>query len=319
MGYVGCSTVGVARSLPFAFALLLALSLARGQQAVSSINESRLFAPPTATETWAVTSEDEETSNESTTSGDESFGTQLILKSQERPKQFAVFDDVSVIYTNNVDLTPDHYRSDAFIVANTGAAWRPTIARGLFGEISIAGSIFRHDRASELDFERISTGTALSWIIPGGHGVVAFGRYDFTELIDRHGSELLQDHEFTLGAQRTFVLNRSHSLTTGVSGIAGISDPHSQQRDQAAVNAAYHLQITRSFSTDLVYRYAAQFYADDGRMDHNQTLSLNAGFAVNRWLRVDTTLSGARNDSNRNAFEYEALSVGGAVRVGIRF
>lgn len=300
-------------------ALIASVELARGQQAVSSINESRLFTPPTATGTTAIEPEGEEAAGESTTSGDESFGTQLILKSQERPKQFAVFDDVSVIYTNNVDLTPNHTRSDAFVVANSGAAWRPTIAPGLFGEISIAGSIFRHDRASDLDFERISSGTALSWVVPGGHGVVAFGRYDFTELINSHGSELLQDHEFTLGAQRTFVFNRSHFLTTGVSGIAGISDPHSQQRDQAAVQAAYHLQITRSFSTDLLYRYAAQFYADDGRIDHNQTLSLNAGVAVNRWLRVDTTLSGARNDSNRGAFDYEALSVGGAVRVGIRF
>jgi hypothetical protein len=311
--------LGVVRCLPFAFVLLLALSSARGQQAVSSINESRLFAPPTAASTSAVTSEDEATGAETTTSGDESFGTQLILKSQERPKQFAVFDDVSVIYTNNVDLTPDHYRSDAFIVANTGAAWRPGIARGFFADISIAGSIFRHDRASELDFERISSGAGLNWIIPGGHGVVAFGRYDFTELIDTHGSELLQDHEFTLGAQRTFAFNRSHFLTTGVSGIAGISDPHSQQRDQVTVNAAYHLQVTRSFSTDLLYRYAAQFYADDGRIDHNQTLSLNAGVAVNRWLRLDATLSGARNDSNRDEFEYEALSVAGAIRVGIRF
>ncbi len=307
------------RHLFFAFILAFAVSSACGQQAVSSINESRLYTSPTATGTAAIEPEGEEPAGEATTSGDESFGTQLILKSQERPKTFAVFDDVSVIYSNNVDLTPNHTRSDAFIVANSAAAWRPTIARGLFAEVSIAGSIFRHDRASELDFERISNGAALSWLIPGGHGVVAFGRYDFTELIDRHGSELLQDHEFTLGAQRTFVFNRSHFLTTGVSGIAGISDPHSQQRDQAAVQAAYHLQITRSFSTDLLYRYAAQFYADDGRIDHNQTLSLNAGVAVNRWLRVDTTLSGARNDSNRGAFEYQALSVGGTVRVGVRF
>jgi hypothetical protein len=299
--------------------LVASVELARGQQAVSSINESRLFAPPTATGTSAVAPEDEEAAGESTTSGDESFGTQLILKSQDRPKQFAVFDDVSVIYTNNVDLTPNHTRSDVFLVTNTGAAWRPTIARGLFGEISIAGSIFRHDRASELDFERIASGTALSWVVPGGHGVVAFSRYDFTELINRHGSELLQDHEFTMGAQRTFVFNHSHFLTTGVSGIAGISDPHSQQRDQAAVQAAYHLQVTRSFGADLLYRYAAQFYADDGRIDHNQTLSLNAGVALTRWLRLDTTLSGARNDSNRGAFEYEALSAGGTVRVGIRF
>jgi hypothetical protein len=309
----------VVRNLFLGVVLLFVCSPARGQQAVSSINESRLFTPPTATSTSTAAAEDEEEGGESTTSGDESFGTQLILKSQERPKQFAAFDDVSVFYTNNVDLTPNHTRSDAFIVADSGAAWRPAITRGLFGDISLVGSVFRHDRASELDFERISSGAGLSWVVPGGRGIVAFGRYDFTELINRHGSELLQDHEFTLGAQRTFVFNRSHSLGVGVSGVAGISDPHSQQRDQAAVQAVYHLQITRSFSADLLYLYAAQFYAEGGRIDQNQGLSLNAGVAVTRWLRVDTTLSAARNGSTRGAFEYEALSVNGGVRAGIRF
>lgn len=307
------------RNLFLALVLICAFSSVRGQQAVSSINEARLFIAPTATGAAAAEPDKEEAAGEETTSGDESFGTQLILKSRERPKSFTVFDDVSVFYTNNVDLTPSHTRSDVFLVANSGAAWRPIIARGLFADISIAGSIFRHDRASELDFERISSGAGLSWVIPGGRGIVAFGRYDFTELVDRHGDELLQDHEFTLGAQRSFVFNRSHFLTTGVSGVAGISDPHALQRDQAAVQAAYHLQITRSTSTDFVYRYAAQFYADDGRIDHNQTLSLTAGVAVNRWLRVDGTWSAVRNDSNRGAFEYNGLSLGGTLRIGIKF
>lgn len=307
------------KAVALSFLLVASVELTRGQQAVSSINESRLFTSPTATGVTAIEPEGEETAGEATTSGDESFGTQLILKSRERPKAFTVFGDVSVFYTNNVDLRPRHTRSDVFLVANSGAAWRPPITRGLFGEISIVGSIFRHERGSELDFERISSGAGLSWVVPHGRGVVAFSRYDFTELINRHGSELLQDHQFTLGAQRTFVFTRSHFLTAGVSGTAGISDPHSQQRDQAAAQAGYHLQITRSCSVGLFYRYAAQFYAADGRIDHNQSLSLNAGVAVTRWLRMDGTLAGVRNDSNRGAFKYDGLSLGGAIRAGIRF
>ena len=299
--------------------LVASVELARGQQAVSSINQSRLFTAPTAGPGSSIENGEEESSEESATSGDESFGTQLILKNQERPRPFTVFGDVSVFYTNNVDLTPDKTRSDTFVVANAGAAWRQSITRGLVTDVSLGGSIFRYNRASELDFERISAGTGLSWVIPNGRGIVAFGRYDFTELIDRHSDELLQDHEFTLGAQRTFAFNRSHFLTAGVSGIVGISTPHSQQRDQTAAFAGYHLQISRSFSADVLYRYAAQFYADDGRIDNNQTLSLSLGVALSRWARVDGILSGARNDSNRSAFSYEALNGGGALRMSVRF
>jgi hypothetical protein len=293
---------------------------ARGQQAVSSITQSRLFSNPTAPGTTAC---DENGNplpgNAETTSGDDSFGTQIILKNQERPKNFAVFGDASLFYTNNVDLTPDNTRSDTFAAANAGASWRPIISRGLVGEVSVGTSIFRYDKASELDFERISAGTGLTWLVPRSPGIVVFARYDFTELLDSGSTELLQDHEFTLGGQKTFAFTRSHFLTTGLAGIVGISIPRSQQRDQAAVHAAYHLQVTRDFGVDLLYRYAAQFYADDSRIDHNQTLSLGLGFNANRWLRIDGSLSAARNDSDRSAFEYEVLNLGGTVWLSARF
>ena len=103
--------------------LFAAVIEGRGQQAVSSITQSRLFTNPTVPGTTAY----DENGNQlpdaaETTTGDDSFGTQIILKNQERPKSFSVFGDASVFYTNNVDLTPDHTRSDAFVASNAGAA-----------------------------------------------------------------------------------------------------------------------------------------------------------------------------------------------------
>jgi hypothetical protein len=300
--------------------VLTAVGVARGQQAVSSITQSRLFTNPSAPGTTSYDANGNALDDSSaTTSGDDSFGAQIILKNQERPKSFSVFGDVSAFYTNNVDLTPQGTRSDFFLAANVGAVWRPIISRGLVAEISTGSSVFRYDGASELDFERISAGAGLSWLVPRTPGIIAFIRYDFTELLDTHSNELLQDHEFTVGAQKTFAFGRSHFLTTGITGVLGISTPRSQERDQAGINAAYHLQITRSFDTNLLYRYAAQFYNEGGRLDHNQTLSLAMGFAATRWLRVDGSISAARNDSNRSAFEYEVLNLGGGVRVNVLF
>jgi hypothetical protein len=297
-----------------------AVALSHGQQAVSSITQSRLFTNPSAPGT---TSFDENGNtlpdNGETTSGDDSFGAQVILKNQERPKKFSVFGDVSAFYTNNVDLTPHATRSDCFLAANAGAAWRSTISRGFFSEISAATSAFRYDRASELDFERITVGAGLSWLVPHTPGIIAFARYDFTELLDADSNQLLQDHEFAIGGQKSFVLGRSHFLTTGITGVFGISTPRSQERDQAAINAAYHLQVTRSFDVDLVYRYAAQLYEEGGRVDHNQTLSLAVTLAATRWLRVNALVSAARNDSNESAFEYEVLNLGGGIRFNVSF
>jgi hypothetical protein len=300
--------------------LFTAVAAARSQQAVSSITQSRLFTNP---QTPGTTSFDANGNalpdNSAISSGDESFGAQIILKNQERQPSFNVFGDASAFYTNNVDLTPHRTRSDLFLASNVGAAWRPAISRGLVGEISAASSVFRYDRASELDFERITAGAGLTWLVPRTPGILAFARYDFTELLDSESNQLLQDHEVTIGGQKTFAFGRSHFLTTGIAGVLGKSTPRSQERDQAGIFAAYHLQITRSLDADLLYRYAAQFYDEDGRVDHNQTLSLAIGFYPARWLRVDASIAAARNDSNRSAFDYNVLNVGGGVRFSIRF
>jgi len=300
--------------------LLIGVAAARGQQAVSSITQSRLFANPSAPGTVSVDANGAALpADESSGSDDDSFGAQIILKNQERPRNFGVFSDVSVIYTNNVDLIPQGERSDSFLSAKVGAAWRPILSRELIGEISVGGSVLRHDRAVELDFETIGAGAGLSWLVPRTPGIILFGRYDFMELLDSASHELLQDHEFTFGAQKIFVFGRSHFLTTGVTGVVGLSTPRSQQRDQAAIQAAYHLQITRFFDADLLYRYAAQFYNEGDRLDHNQTLSLALGLVANRWLRLAASISAARNDSNQSAFKYDALNLGGGVRIDISF
>lgn len=294
---------------------------ARGQQAVSSITQSRLFPNPggpgaTSVDANGTALPEEESVSDS---GDDTFGAQIILKNQERRRLYTVFADVSANHTNNVDLNNSGSRSDSFLAANVGAAWRPAIRQDLVADFSGGLSLFRYERASQLDFEKLWAGVGLSWAVPRAPGIIIFGRYDFSEVLDASSNELLQDHEFSVGAQKIFVLGRSHYLAAGLTGIVGLSTPRSQQRDQAAIYAAYHLQVTRSFDLDLLYRYAAQFYNEGGRIDRNQTISLAMGIAATRWLRVAGSISAARNDSNESAFEYDVFNVGGGVKLEINF
>ena len=264
----------------------------------------------------ALSDQDVESSAQS---DDDSFGTQVILKNQERRRIFTVFTDVSAFHTSNVDLVGDGSRSDTFVAANVGAFLRPAIRNDLIADISAGSSLLRYDHASELDFEKFWAGAGLSWAVPRAPGIIAFVRYDFSEVLDASGNELLQDHELSVGGQKIFGFGRSHFLATGLTGILGLSNPRSEQRDQAAVHAAYHLQITRSLDLDLVYRFAAQFYTAGDRVDRNQTLSLAIGVAATRWLRVAGSISAARNDSNESAFEYDVFNVGGSLRLEMTF
>lgn len=313
----------MALKLPHIALTLLVLAsggTALAQQAVSSITQSRLFTNPGGAMAIPVDANGTALpAEEGAVSDDESFGTQIILKNQPRPRRFSVFADSSVFHTNNVELTPDGTRSDSFLALNAGAAWRPTLSRGFSGEISAGGSWFRYDRVGELDFEKIWAGAGLSWAVPRSPGIIAFGRYDFNEVLDSASHEILQDHAFTLGAQKIFAFGRSHFLVAGISGVLGRSDPRSQERDQATLQLAYHLQITRSFETDLLYRYAAQFYDQGDRLDHNQTLTLSVAWVASRWVRFSASVSAARNDSNQPAFEYSAVNFGGGLRIHVSF
>ena len=301
--------------------LLSTAAIARSQQAESSITQARLFPNPTSPGATSVDANgtalpEEESAGDS---GDDSFGAQIILKNQERRRLYTVFADVSAYHTNNVDLDAARSRSDSFLAANVGAAWRPAIRPDLIADFSGGMSAFRYDRASELDFEKLWAGAGLSWAVPRADRIIIFGRYDFSEVLDASNNELLQDHEFSVGAQKIFVLGRSHYLAAGLTGIVGLSTPRSEQRDQAAIHAAYHLQVTRSFDIDLLYRYAAQFYNESGRIDRNQTLFLSLGIAATPWLRVAGSISAARNDSNQSAFEYDVLNLGGGLKLEVIF
>lgn len=256
---------------------------------------------------------------ESSSSGDDSFGAQLILKNQQKPQPFVITANVSLIYTSNVALTRADTRDDVFAVVDAGFGWTPHLANNLDANIGAHVSLFRYDKTSALDFESLGFGAGLTWTPPGLRGASVFGRYDFTELLSRSGREILMDHTLTLGAQKAFVFGRSHALTVGAVGTVGFSDPYAAQRDQLGAFIGYHLQIARNFDTDLLYRPAVHFYNSGGRTDFNQVLSANFRYRVNSYVDVTAFLSYAANDSSRRAFDYGAFTTGAGVGLTIHF
>ena len=294
------------------------LQCAHAQQAVSPIEQARLFEElPTSTNT-EVHANGMALANDDTTS-DDSFGAQLILKSQPRIPTFVVTGDASVFYTNNVALTRRDKIDDTFFVTNAGVSWTPLIAPRLEAQIAAHGSIFRYDSTSALDFENLGLGAGLSWNPDHFAGVGLFAHYDFTELIDRHSEEILRDHEFTIGAQKVFPLGRAHAFVAGATVMAGVTEPESAQRDQAGVFLAYRLQATRSLGVEFLYRFAGYFYNDPGRIDRNQLFSASVRYRLREWADINAFFSFADNCSDDSAFNYDAVANGGGLSATVRF
>ncbi|MEY2562331.1 MAG: hypothetical protein QOH88_524 [Verrucomicrobiota bacterium] len=293
--------------------------MARAQQAVSTIERARLFENTPTTTHVAVNADGTQLGDTDTSSDDDSFGTQVILKSKERVRMFAVTGDTSVFYTNNAALTRNREIHDVFFVANAGVSWTPRINPQLEAQVAAHASIFRYHDTSALDFESLGLGAGLFWNPENFYGVSIFARYDFIELLDRHSDEILNDHEFTIGAQKTYSFGRCQSLTVGATAIAGISDPDTAQRQQLGVFFSYHLQLTRALESEIFYRLAFQFYNAAERNDFNQVISLTLRYRLATWADLNAFFSYGNNRSDVAAFEYGAVTGGAGVGVTMRF
>lgn len=306
---------------PFFFATLcsvLLVSTTHAQEAVSAIDRARLYQPAPAEPIPAVDANGTAL-GESGPSEDASFGAQSILKDQPRVRAFTLNGGGSVFFTNNVALTRSDTQDDVFGVLNAGGSWNHTLSPGLDLSIGAQGAAFRYDRTSVLDFDSLGGGTTLSWSPARWSGLNFSGRYEFTELLNRHGDQLLQDHQLSFGAQKVFVLGRAHAVTVGALGSIGFSDPTAAQRDQVGLFAGYQLQLSRFVSTDLFYRIAGQFYAQGDRNDLNQTFSLTLRYHLGTWGEANVNFTYGGNRSSTAVFDYDAASTGGGLGFLVRF
>jgi hypothetical protein len=301
--------------------ILIALSLAwlhcaHAQQGAAPIEQARLFQASRSTNPDL---DPNGTALCDDPNLDDSFGAQVVLQSQPRVRPFMVTGGASVFYTNNAALTGNHTIDDAFFVANAGVSWTPKIAPHLEAQVAAHSSIFRYESTSALDFDDLGLAAGLFWNPDHFAGIGLFANYAFTELIDRHGHEILRDHEFTLGAQKIFPLGRAHAFVIGGSIIAGVAEPEPAQRNQAGLFLSYRLQATRCLGVEFLYRLASHFYNETDRIDRNQILSATVCYRLGEWADINAFVSFADNRSNYSTFNYASVVNGGGVNATIRF
>ncbi len=288
-------------------------------QLEGAIEQARLFQRTPGVGSSVVEANGNALPSSGGASDDDSFGDQIILKSQPRTRTFALTGDTAFFYTDNVALTRRGRIDDTFFVLHAGGSWTPRLNPSLEAQLGVSASTFRYSDTVELDFTNLGFGAGLFWTPDQLRGVSLFARYDLIELLSRHGNEILQDHEFTVGAQKVFALGRAHAFTLGVTGMAGFANPYAAQRDQAGMFAGYRLQLARAWETEIFYRAALHFYNQNSRLDGNQVISLNLRYRLNSWAEANAFFSFGSNRSDKSVFNYDVLTTGAGAAVTIRF
>ena len=118
--------------------------------------------------------------------------------------------------------------------------------------------------------------------------------------------------------QKTIAFNRSHGLAVGLGASAGISHPHSAQRNQIAAFGAYHVNLTRKLGADLAYSPAGNFYPND-RDDFTNVMSLNLKYRFNECSEANLFFSYGNNASSQGVFDYTVWTVGAGGGLALRF
>lgn len=299
--------------------LLISCATVHAQDASAAIEQSRLLGTITTGTDAGASEPAASTSTAATSSGDDSLGDQLILQTRERPQPFLVRADASVFYTDNAFLTPHDKVEDGFAVASAVLAWTPALTQNLEGQLIFRSAVLRYFDNSTLDFSSLGAGAGLAYKLDKIEGANLFARYDFTELLDNGGDELLSDHEWTVGGQKIFPLGQRHAIVTGLAASARISTPHSAQRDQISPFVAYQIQLSSALFTEISYRFGYFFYNSDGRVDRNHLVSWNVSYRLNNHFDLGLFASFAANRSNNSRFNYNVTTPGGGMGATVRF
>jgi hypothetical protein len=289
-------------------------------QNTSVIDQARLFRESNSPATLRDDANDSALpQSDETESEDDSFGTQQILKEQEKRTTVTISAGISGVFTSNAALTRHDRRHDVFGVAEVGAAWTPRLSPTLEANAGAHASVFRYVRTPELDFENLGGGAGLTWAPQNLGGVSFFIRYDLTYLLDGEGEHILTDHVFTGGVQKVFALSRAQALTFGASGSLDFSDPGSAQRHQLGGFVNYHVQIARDLGIDLLWRPSAHFYEELEREDFNNIVSLTLRYRLSKYADLSAFASYSINRSEDIAFDYDVLTSGAGVVLALRF
>jgi len=299
--------------------VMIAWSLA-ADPAVSSVEQARQLAPAYPQSTDAPATDTAPPPASTGDQDDDSFGSQQILKGVDRVPPFDAFASVSAFFTNNVALTHRDTHSDSFLTAAFGLSTSRKITDTLELDLTSSAKIFRYARFSEFDLDSLDVGVGLTYRVPKLWDASLYASYGFSDLLNgRSGNEFFDNHDFTLGVEKTFGLSRALNIGTGLAGDANVSDPKVLQENSISSYAGIDAAFTRHLEAHLLYHYAWQFYTEGTRRDNNHLLSLSLEYTVTNWLSIAGTTFLSVNDSNEEAYSYEVLTGGLGINANIGF
>ena len=253
--------------------------------------------------------------------GDSDLGMQMLLKRQERIRMFWAQANIGVFGTDNAARLNRNEEGDAYFSGVVALGFQPQFGDNWFLDLSVSQEFYRYNTYEVLDFESTDLGIGLFKVLSSLDDLVVGARYGYRRMTSGSISEETYSRNgLALSAQKTFLIDRKNSwYVNATADFDAQSDPEVLERYEYAGQIGYDFRLTHDLKLSAFYRYAWRDYQNADLDEGNHILGVAATVVVGPNVRLETSAVWTENDSDLDALDYTASSVGLAANFRVDF
>lgn len=256
------------------------------------------------------------------TPGDQDIGQQVLLQRDERSKAFSVWLDSSEFWTDNAANVSDGAQEDWFYTGGVTFAYQPRLTQRLYLDTYAGQHWYRYSDLDVLDYEVGEGGAGVIIPMPELWDSLWHVRYYYERITQDIGdSPIYQTHSLHFGGQKSIHFDRRNRLDLALLGsVAMDTEPDILSRHEYALATAWTYKVTQEIGFSLSYRLAYYDYFNlDSRHDWYHNFAVALTYRPTPWCELAASYNYTLNESNLDAFNYEAQLAGPSISVTVRF
>lgn len=253
---------------------------------------------------------------------DADIGQQLILKRNERQRDFGLYLNSAMFYTDNAAQVSAGAKEDWFFAGGATFTWQPRIARRFYFDSFVSENWYRYDKFNILDYEALEGSAGVIVLMPEIWNTLWHVHYYYeriTQGIDE--TPIYQTHNIRAGVQKALPIDHHNSINLSL--LASLSldaTPRELQRHEYSAAVGWNYKVTHRWLLNLSYRVLYYDYFNlEGRQDWNHNFAAALIFRPWEWMDLVASWNYTLNRSNKPAFDYDTQLAGPALSIKARF
>ena len=253
--------------------------------------------------------------------GDDDIGQQLILKEADRERWLNAQVDSFLFWADNPANLSKGGDEDVFWGSQISLGAQPRLAERLYLDAFVSQQLYRYSENSILDYEYLQASLGLIYLEPRLSDSIIFMQGQFGRTTgDNFGQGVLNTFSILGGIQKTVLFDRRNSLYMNLMGDWDVaSDIDNLDHAEYIADLTYRFKIMRDLVLSASYRFTWFDYYNVDRSDGLNILGVYLTYSPYKWMNIYAGGTFNINDSNIDAFDYNATNLGGGLGIQIRF